>query len=158
MHLGADLTRLDARHERMVFEGSDLSDEEMGSHVLSVEDQTRLHRRVGGHDAQGTDPPLGRGDEGRVEVERLRRVVVRRDGLELLHVGAVTQLRLSVAAEDLVVETLGHPVGLLLVRSLRRDDGLERDLVEIQPHSLVHLRQRLEELQHPSAPGDGCAN
>lgn len=123
-------------------QGRTLNDEEMGTFVLAVEDQARLDDAVRRHHAEGADPPLGRADGTRTEDERVLLRVIRRSGLELLHVRTVGQLGLEVAAEDLVAEALGKPLALLLVRPLGLDDGGERDLVQVESERLVDERKR----------------
>lgn len=87
----------------------------------------------------------------------------------------MSELSLEVAAEDLVVEALGHPDRLLLIRSLGVDHRLEScavargsvrpsggireadrltDFVEVESYALVSCREGLDKLEQEesSAP------
>lgn len=61
-----------------------------------------------------------------------------------LYIRSVSELRLSVATQNLMIETFRKPLRLLFVASLSADDGLERNLVKIESNSLVDLGQSLQ--------------
>ena len=81
-HFGAAVADGDATHGRVRLHVSQLDDEHVDASVGAANDESSVHGCVRGSLTGGTDPPLGAGDGGAVDVELLRIGHVRSRGLE----------------------------------------------------------------------------
>ena len=124
--LGTDVANVDVVERLVGLEVADLDAEGSRSIGLALDDELRHDDCVVGSAAQRTDPPLACCEVGRVDGEGLVVLVPCGSRLEAADVGAVTQLCLRIAADDLVVVGLGEPLLLLLGGTLLAEGDLSR--------------------------------
>mmetsp|Transcript_26257 Transcript_26257/g.52328 ORF Transcript_26257/g.52328 Transcript_26257/m.52328 type:complete len:221 (+) Transcript_26257:1635-2297(+) len=101
-------------------------------------DQPRDHHCHVRSPAQGPRPEFFGSQSGAVHHELVRRTVVRRGGLQRPHVAPVSELRLGITPDCLVVQRAVQPVFLLLLVAERPDVGHEHDPVERRGKVLAH--------------------
>mmetsp|Transcript_18052 Transcript_18052/g.63838 ORF Transcript_18052/g.63838 Transcript_18052/m.63838 type:complete len:458 (+) Transcript_18052:1405-2778(+) len=149
-HLGAAVADADAGHGRVRLRVAQLHDEAVHALVVAVDDEAREYAAVRRRLPRAADPPLGRGQRRRVDVELLALRDVRRHRLQPAHVAAVAQLGHPKATENGQHEHLRQPLLLLLLRALPRDRAHEEPEVHAVAREPARVQQsrRLE----PRAP------
>lgn len=116
--LGANVTNVNIRQRLVCLHVTDLNAEWGRAVRLALDDELSHDHGVVCCAAEGADPPLAGSEMWGVQGEGLVLLVPGRCGLEASDVGAVTELSLSVASDDLVVVGLGEPHLLLFLCTL----------------------------------------
>jgi hypothetical protein len=124
--LGTDVANVDVLERLVGLEIADLDAEGGRAVRLALDDQLRHDNCVVGSAAQRTNPPFACREMGRVDGEGLVVLVPCGGRLEAADIGAVAQLCLRIAADDLVVVGLGEPLLLLLGGTLLAEGDLNR--------------------------------
>jgi len=132
--LFAEVADLNARQGPVVLQGADLDKEWLDSVVRLVDDQTSKYYRMRRLDPDRAGPEFGRCDSRCVDHELICRHVECRCRLEIGHVGAVAELCLAVASNDVQVQSLRQPyISLLLARE---------SLQALDKHCTVQMNRR----------------
>jgi hypothetical protein len=124
---GANVTNVDVLEWLVGLQIADLDAEGSRAVGLALDDQLRHDDCVVGSAAQRTNPPFARREMGRVDGEGLVVLIPGGGCLETTDVGAVAQLCLRIAADDLVVVGFGEPHFLLLGGTLLAECDLNRE-------------------------------
>ena len=125
----------------MVLEGADLDQEAVNAIVLAVrQEQPGVHDGKVARLAHAARPPLDGRERGRRHLKLVRLRDERRRRLQAAHVGPVAQLGLCVAAQDLIVQRLLDPLGLLLLVHLAHQVGHKDIVVQERLHT-IHARE-----------------
>jgi hypothetical protein len=123
---GANVTNVDVLERLVGLQIADLDAEGSRAVGLALDDQLRHDDCVVGSAAQRTNPPFACREMRRVDGEGFVVLVPGGGCLETTNVGAVAQLCLRIAADDLVVVGFGEPYFLLLGGTLLAERDLNR--------------------------------
>eukprot|EP00042_Codosiga_hollandica_P043455 m.411807 g.411807 ORF g.411807 m.411807 type:complete len:337 (-) comp56558_c0_seq2:120-1130(-) len=143
-HFRADVPHEDARQGRMCFHVSKLDHERMhasrfGVSVGGWQHELGVHNPMRSCSAEGTRPPLGCSQCGRVELELVRSRQVSGRGLNALNVATVPQFGLAVAANDLIILHQRLPVAELSCITLGLHGRHEGNVVQSRWKCLVRI-------------------
>lgn len=145
-YLGTDVTG-GASGQCLVGGGIAQRQEEcMHAMIDAVADESCHEHAVCGVLSQASGPPLCGGERGAVAHELVAHGVERGGSLHAAHERSMTQLRLRVGTQDLVVECRLEPLLLLLVAGLGHQCGNEHGAVQLRGQQVAEVECHLSDI------------